>query len=432
MTQTIFYALIFLFEVSVCFFYFEYILQPKRKLYIRIPVYLIAGLVQFGGSFLSIPGINLITFVISTVIIVLLLYQARLRTCLFQTALLTALMLITELVAVSALSATMKVSVEANDLNMQILQGSLGKLLFTIAVFFAARLTPRRERRMELLRTLALAFFPISSIVLLWMFYDIVISYDLRDPYTQWFVAGAVLLLFSNIIIFAIYESTQKTHFQNTQLQLELQREKISSEYYELLQREYENTRILAHDFKGHLHILKDMALEGRGDEISGYIDSLGIDFRLYEKIAYSANRYVNVIINRYVQLSREQSIQMDVDIQRASLEFMSGNEVTALLDNLLSNAVEAAADSQKKRIELVISEQNVNFVVIQLRNSSDAPPKTAGGELVSKKKVGIHGLGVKSIQRIVKKYNGTVRWDYHPDEAEFECSVILKEFKMV
>jgi len=431
MTNTLFYALIFICEVSTCFFYFEYVLQPKYKLLVRIPVYLAMGLSLFGCSFLSLPAVNLIAFMVFLLAVAWFFYNVRFRTCLFQAALLTALMLITEFISVFVFTYILKAraDIHANDFYVVILQGALSKLLFIVAVFLAARFAFRHERRTDAIRSLTLTFFPLSSILLLWLFYDIAVSYDLRSPYTQWFMAGSVLLLFSNLIIYAVYESTQKINFRYTQLQLELQKEKISSEYYELLQEEHENTRILAHDIKGHLRILEDMAAEGRSEEISRYIEALGDNFHLYERIAYSGNRYVDVIINRYAQMCHEQAICMEVDVRRASLDFMSGSEITALLDNLLSNAVEAAAASREKRIELMICEQNINFVVIRLCNSCDIAPITNNGRLLSQKKSeGFHGLGVQSIRRIVTRYNGVVAWEYKPDVAEFEYSVVLKQ----
>ena len=276
---------------------------------------------------------------------------------------------------------------------------------------------------------LALAIAPIASVFVLCVFYDVAVIYHIRPPYPKWFMISAILLLFSNLIVFAVYEATQKINMQFTQLQLEMQKEKISSEYYKLLQTEYENTRILSHDLKGHFRVIKELATEDRKDEIIGYVENLSSDFHVNKRIAYTQNPYVDVVLNRYAQLCQEQSIRLYMNIRRVSFEFMSGGEITALLDNLMSNAVEAAADSAEKLIELAICEKNDNYVVINLRNSCDKAPRVKNSKLLShKQSERLHGFGFKSMQRITLKYDGDVRWSYKSTKATFDLRVILKK----
>lgn len=429
--STFFSAFIYLCEGLTCFFYFENTLQPKRKLPIRISLYFLASALQFCCGLLSIPAMNLTTFVASVFILTLLLYKTRLRTCIFQTILVSALMLITEFISVYVFTLAFRANIDiyANSLIVRIVQGSTSKLLFFLALYAVARIVFHNEKRTDKIRTLALGFFPASSILLLWLFYDLAVVYEISFQYAVWFMSGTILLLLSNFIVFAVYESTQKIHWQFTQSQLELQKEKISTEYYELLQQEHENSRILAHDMKGHLRILKDLAAEGRSDDIGRYIENLNDDIYSHERVVYSGNRFEDVILNRYAQLCREQFVRLDMDVRCASLDFMSGSDITSLLDNMLSNAVEAAVDSAGKQIELMVSEQNVNFIVIRLCNSCDIAPNIANGKLHSRKSSeGMHGFGLKSIKRIAAKYDGEVTWEYRPELAEFDLRVILSK----
>lgn len=429
MLNTVFYAFLILFETAASAVYFEHILRPKRKVWLRILVYAGVFVLLFGCGLLHIPALNLAAFIISMAAIPYFLFKSKLRTCVFHALTLSALMLITEFASIYLLSFVLKVNmdVQGNDFTVLVMQGFLSKILYFLALYISARIAFRSEKRTDKLRPLALGFFPVASIAVLWLIYQLAVDFQIRAPYTEWYMTGTVLLLFSNLIVFAVYESSQKVNLKFTELQLEMQKVKISSEYYGLLQDEYDSSRILAHDLKGHFRILKGMAEEGKNEEISRYIETLGGDFRLHERLVYSGNRFADVIINRYAQLCREQGIRLDLDVRRASLDFMSGSEITALLDNMLSNAVEAAADSEKKHIELIICEQNVNFVVIKLCNSSDRAPIIKNGKVVSRKSSeGIHGFGLKSIKRVAAKYDGEVKWEYKPNAAEFELRVIL------
>lgn len=431
MINTVFYAFIFLFEIAACAFYFEHVLHPKQKIGIRLLSYFGAFVLLFGCSLLRIYALNLTAFVLLVIAMTCFLFRTKLRMCLFHTILLSALMLVTEFASIYLFSWILKASlnVQENNIVVIVTQGSFSKILFFIAVYAVTRIAYRNEKRVDKLRGLALSFSPVASIVVLWLLYDLAVKYNIQSNYANWYMAGTILLLFSNLIVFTVYESTQRVSMEYTQLQLEMQKEKISSEYYELLQEEHESSRILAHDMKGHLRILKGMVTENRSDEIHEYIDKLCSDFRLNEKTVFSGNSYVDVIINRYAQLCRERSVCLNLDVRRASLDFMNGHEITSLLDNLLSNAVEAASNAAEKQVELTICEMNSNFVVFHLRNSCGIAPKTKNGMLISHNPSGgIHGFGIKSIKRITAKYDGEMTWVYKPETKEFEMHIILSK----
>lgn len=48
------------------------------------------------------------------------------------------------------------------------------------------------------------------------------------------------------------------------------------------------------------------------------------------------------------------------------------------------------------------------------------------GGELLSKKKAPLHGIGTKSIKRVVRKYDGEVDMKFNEGNSTFECVVML------
>ena len=57
----------------------------------------------------------------------------------------------------------------------------------------------------------------------------------------------------------------------------------------------------------------------------------------------------------------------------------------------------------------------------------------TYRGELVTtKEKKLLHGIGIKSVKRAIKKYKGDLNWRYEADKKEFTMTVILKEYEQV
>ena len=64
---------------------------------------------------------------------------------------------------------------------------------------------------------------------------------------------------------------------------------------------------------------------------------------------------------------------------------------------------------------------RNSNFVIIRISNSCDRKPKYINNILVSSKNTpGMHGIGTRSIKRVVAKYNGNLEMKYDNDTKTF------------
>lgn len=211
-------------------------------------------------------------------------------------------------------------------------------------------------------------------------------------------------------------------------LQLQKQKSEIDTEYYALLQTQYENSNILIHDIKRHLLSIKELSEDRDYNGINCYIDNLYKDYQIKKIKKYSDNKLVNAIINRYASLCYEKDISFYCDIRNIDFSFISDNNLTAVLDNMLDNAVTAAQKSEKKNIEFTIKPINTNFIAINMENSCSGEPNIKNGRLVTTKTdKGIHGYGIKSIERIAKEYNGNINYHFDSEKMVFKFSAVLK-----
>ena len=434
--QSICYAFIYLFEVLACFMFYENFYTRKVNNNACFVTYTLAFLIQYGLSYAAIPYINLITFVVCNFLIALLCYESRVKTCVFTTLMLSFFMFITELIVIYSSTYIFEIYYLAaweDNILALVLQSSLSKLLFFVIIFFWSKTFKIRAEHTATKFTVMLGILPLTSIVnYCIMFYWGVKTYN-TSQFNGTLAICAILLLFANLFVFYIYEMVQRTNFENTQLQLEIQRSEISTEYYELLSKEYENSRILIHDIKNHFQHIAGLTMEGQPQEVIGYIDSISKDFGLKERIKYSGNDLVDVIVNRYAAYCKENGLIFEVEALCSKLEFMDRSDVSSLLDNLLTNAVEAAEKSENKRILLSIYRQENSFVMtdhifVKVVNSCDSKPKIKNGLLMTSKINSLyHGFGTKSVRRVVSKYNGDYNWEYNKKDREFTATVILQ-----
>ena len=101
--------------------------------------------------------------------------------------------------------------------------------------------------------------------------------------------------------------------------------------------------------------------------------------------------------------------------------------DVSNLFGNALDNAIESVdkiADPERRLIHLSVARQK-GFAAIRIENCYDGELHFANGlPITTKKDVGYHGFGVKSIQNTAAKYGGTATITTH--DGWFELRVLI------
>ena len=209
------------------------------------------------------------------------------------------------------------------------------------------------------------------------------------------------------------------------ELEYERQNEKSTAEYYDLLNEQNENSRIVMHDIKRHLNAIKSIA---KDKAVTEYIDDFIEDFSINKSVDYCNNPMANSIVNRYKSFCDKFGVKMNIDIRSADFSFMSEPDITALLDNLLENAVEAAQNTENGFIDFLAFVRKNRYLSIHITNSVKNSIAVKNGRIESSKKsASIHGIGLKSIQRIVKKYDGEINMSFNEDDMTFTSNVVFE-----
>lgn len=125
----------------------------------------------------------------------------------------------------------------------------------------------------------------------------------------------------------------------------------------------------------------------------------------------------LDVIINKYALICKDKQIKFNTLSLNENLSFISDYDLSAILDNLLSNAVERAEKEENPYIDLSLESDN-KFHKIIIRNSCSTKPIEDNHTLVTtKQNKKIHGYGMKSILKSLKNYNGELEWIYNNNE---------------
>lgn len=423
------YIATYLFEQFISYQYFTNKFEKRKNIYFIIAIYSLSCIFQFIISFLNAPYLNLIVFFFSNLFVCKLCFNLKWKQSIFNVILLTAIMILTELVTMYAFTTIFKINLlecRDNDLILLLETISTKILYFLVASLFFK--FAKRETNALKDYSIFLFILPASSVITTASFAYLSFKLDIDHSTNILFIVVSFILLVSNIIIYLIHEKTIDTLTMNAELQLENQRTEINTEYYNELKRQYDASNILIHDIKKCLLNIKALSVECRNNEILDYINSIYEGYEINTIQQYSKNKLVNVIVSRYWGLCQNAGINLSVDIRDINFSFITDSDLTAILGNLLENAYEASAQTSKKEIILTIDKRNENYMLIKVNNSSDIAPTIVDNCIVStKNNNGRHGIGTKSIAKIVKKYEGILNYLYSKENNQFNVTILLK-----
>lgn len=247
----------------------------------------------------------------------------------------------------------------------------------------------------------AACFFVTSISIVLWVLSNYVHFLKFAD-YDLFSLCISGVILVTGIVS-QVYEQKKIKELVNEKdLALKYQSEKDA-----LLKESYEELRTLKHDLK---HVLTSQM---DPDAISASLDHAFVPIE-------TGYPYLDAIVNaNYIRAIRA-NIKFDTYIERVEKININENDLTILLTNILDNAIRHTEG--KKEILFELYKKN-GFLMIVCTNSMQHQILDESGNIKinhSSK----NGYGVKSINKIVKKYDGSIK--YSQSEDTLACSIAI------
>ena len=242
------------------------------------------------------------------------------------------------------------------------------------------------------------------------------------------YVVLIALIIFSVVIItLAAYLQMEQTRVQ--EIKNEMQRKEDEEHYDHLITQLDQEQRIIIHDFNRHLQIMDALIGKKEYQEAQKYIRKITMSEAITGNSVVTDNRTFSVLLARYRVICEEKKIKIALDVGKARLASFTPDDITSLFCNLLDNAMEACAVCPEPYIDLRISwdpDQEKNVILI-INSCIDEPPMNEKGEYISGKKgKEKHGFGIRSIERVIRKYNGMYQSYYDGDDSSFHTVILL------
>ena len=221
----------------------------------------------------------------------------------------------------------------------------------------------------------------------------------------------------------------RKKQAELTSVRNELQRLEDEENYEKILLQLDEEQRILIHDFRKHLQIIQENLDDNDVQSAKQHIENLTESKALSGSSSLTSNHTLSVLLSRYQTLCKKENISLSLDVKDADLNYLSPGDITSLFCNLMDNAMEASLFSDSPGIALHISKNTQRSLdIITITNTCKSSPQfdSSGFLLSHKKDTAQHGFGMKSIQRVVERYQGTMDLNYIEENCLFQTTICL------
>lgn len=415
-------------ECLIVYSYANSIYKTRNKFSILISICLYAVLMLIYKYVTSQEIFNILFTLMCNILCIYACFKSSFKSSLFHGTILSIIQFVSEVAAIyliSHITETPNNSYMENT-TIYMLDVMISKVLYFTISRFLAKLSAKEDSAKSWGRWCSLAILPVSSLFIIFVIRIITngLTFSLSESIIC--IISIVLLLVANIVVYIIYEKAENNSQKLIELELVNQKNDIDMQYLTLLEKKNETMNVMAHDYKNHIMTISNMS---DSPEIREYISNMLGEIIKYNQTGKTKNRLLDVILSKYTDICNDKKIKFETDIMTDNLKFINGYDISALFNNILDNAVEAASLSSDRYIHLEVTSSLNSYHKIIAANSCDNEPNSEKGKLITtKRNKDVHGFGIKSIRKIVNKYGGEFQWEYNNQSKQFKLIILLPD----
>lgn len=266
------------------------------------------------------------------------------------------------------------------------------------------------------------AFLPVTTVFLMLLMCKMIFAANNMQLNTM-FVVASILLYFANIATIELL--TRQADLTRNQIELSYLKDNMKhqiSHYKDILSLQNE-TKKQRHDLKNFYTAILAMLSSGDVAEAESKISD---ELNLLSNKENTINTYhpaIDAVIQSKIDVCNENGITTDFKFRYNQSINVDEIELAVIIGNLLDNAIEACIkiDNDERWIKGIISaaDDEITISILNSTNGESKDLKTNKSDKVN------HGIGLKSVNELVNKYNGQSSYSF--DSNEFKAFVVLR-----
>lgn len=301
-------------------------------------------------------------------------------------------------------------------------------LMTKIILFYVCRLILKikHSHRLDNNTLGMLIIIPTISIFSICFLIKAVIGYEEIKGYI---LIGMLSIIVSNIVTYFFFCEMNKQNEAKIRVKLLEQQNENALKSIEDSKAFVSQMRTVKHDIKNQLVTIANYIDSGKYEKAGDYIKSLTDNY------LPNSREYINTECDAFNAIINSKAIQCEVKgifLEVRTLGEISWHvetvDMVGILGNLLDNAIEACEKTDIKRICVEVSHKGDYLQLTVINTIASSVLKNNMNLETSKADKIEHGLGLKSVKSIVKKYDGF--WEFDESENEFKVNIFLSKIK--
>ncbi len=404
------------------FFYFFSIFFNRKKSRVQVIVgvlILAAWQIDIFGTISVIPiEWNIVVSIGLTLLVVLSIFEGKFIEKCFFSIIFDALWMLSETLVGNLLLIYCEPIADS-----QVLGSFISKLLFLLVIVAMKKVFGKEEiQELSSWHGMGLMLIPAGSVYIMNAVF--VLADETKKEYAEVYsLVSVVILLLVNILIGYIYiklADDQQIRRKNT----------VYEQQLELCERHQEETELatlqmrdVKHNMRNNLISLLAYAEQGECEKMIDFINDVMEEGRLRtSKATTTGNIVIDSLVEYWQRTAEKEQIEFQAELSIPMEMPFKGADISLILGNLLENAVEGAEKAEKRKyIKLSVKYDRKNLL-ITVENSYGGKLKKVKEELkTTKEDTANHGIGLASVHRVARKYQGTV----FIDDTVSECFLV-------
>lgn len=240
-------------------------------------------------------------------------------------------------------------------------------------------------------------------------------NWRIEPGFRPYYFVLSIVLLVMLLLFYIMFYAINQSYGRNLELLAQQANLEAQQRLLQLSQKSYEELKLLRHEIKNHDAYIEMLVSNRQYSELEEYLRKRsGIPHDPLRQIC-SGNQVIDAVINQNMAVAKLEGVRLEVQTAVPPKLSVGDADLFALLNNLLSNAIESSAASGVPspviRLEL---QQKREYLFVHMENPVDSSvdAKDRLRLRTTKKNRELHGYGTKVIQRIAESYNGYVQYD--------------------
>ena len=182
----------------------------------------------------------------------------------------------------------------------------------------------------------------------------------------------------------------------------------------------HESMRSIKHDMKNHLMVILSYLNDQDPEEAKKYISQILNKLNAVHSYIETGNSLMNHILNEKLSLARDKGIDIKAEVENLEFSKMESVDFSALLTNMLDNAIEGASSE----IRVAIAKRREYETIVVKNRIKSSVLETNPNLETTKEDKAEHGKGVAQIRQITEKYDGMC--DFYEEDGFFVACAFI------